>query len=237
MTQLSTRLINTVKDKGWLYIASVCFDNSNVLSIVNSSGYVAISESENAMFWLSNQDTADSENVFNSLAYLNPNIIGHHVTLVDQDLDCLQHFEYSLYSRMNFYWDEQDAFPAPKIPTKAEIMALEKDEETGLYPGTDELFGLKKRYNGFNYDDLTKRSKTSTISMYSDDQFTGVPEYSNKKYMTTGKAFFEYDKYPEGIASEYCGSGVNIDGWKTFYKNQEKFVAAMKTFLGIYDLV
>ena len=237
MTQLSTRLVNTVKNKGWLHIASVCFDNSNVLNIVNTGGYVAISESENTMIWLSSQDMADSENTFNRLAHLNPNIIGHHVTLVDQDLDCLQHFEYALYSKMHFYWDEQDAFPAPTIPTKDEIMALEKDEETGLYPGVDSLFGLKNRYNGFGYEDLTERKETSTIAMYTDDQFTGVPEHSNKKYMTSGRPFFDYPDYPNGIAGEYTASGVNIDGWKTFYKNQEKFVAAMKTFLGIHDLV
>lgn len=239
MTPLATRLVSTVKDKGWLHISSAFFDNTNVLTVTNSSGYVAVSESENSVFWLTNQDTADSENVFNGFIYSDPTIVAHHVTLVQQDLDCLQHVEYALYSKMNFYWDGQDQFPMPTIPTKAEIMALTKNEETGLYDGaSDILYGLKPRYNGFDVDTVLnkERTETSTINMYQDDQFTGTPTGKFDNYKETHKPFYDYPSFPKGIGNTMCAAGVNIDAWQTFYKNQERFVTALQSFLGVSDL-
>lgn len=234
MTNLTKQLVKTVNEKGWLAISSVCFDNSVVVNIMNSGGYVAFSESENLMFWQSNQDTADSNNILNGFVHQDPTSYGMITTFVAEDLDCLQHFDYAAYGRFDFYWMGQDQVPIPKIPTKEFIMSLKKDEATGLYPGTDILYGFKDRYNS-NIGMDGKREPVSVINMYSDDQFTGIPEESHN-YKTTMKPFWDYPDYPKGITSTKFASAVKIDAWKAFYDNQEKFAKAMVELTGIADV-
>lgn len=41
MTNLTKQLVKTVNEKGWLAISSLCFDNSVIVNIMNSGGYVA----------------------------------------------------------------------------------------------------------------------------------------------------------------------------------------------------
>lgn len=237
MSAISNRLIKTIEDKGWLALSNIYFDNAVALNITNSLGYVAYSANEGLVFWLSNQDTMDTSICENRYVYMNPSMTGHLVTLVAQDIECCQHFEYALYSKFNFYWDDETVFPMPTIPDKKGIMRLEKNEETGLYEGADVLYGLKQRYS-HAIPKTGERVPVSTIMMYTDEQFDGAPKdvFNAQNYETTGKPFFDYPSYPKGIASTLFGSGINIDGWKAFYTNQEKFALAVAEYTGITDV-
>lgn len=229
MTTLAERLCTVIKEKGWLAVSNVYFDNASVCNIGNSLGYVAISEADNTMFWLSCMDTVDSDLTEQNYVHVDPHNIGHQQTLMAQDLDCLQHLEYALFMHSNFYWDEQEKFPLPSIPTRATIEGLTADEN-GLYPGTDTLLYSKAPMFG-NSDQLQK----SVISLFTDDQFKD-PELSNtRKFLTTSKPIHASADYPRALSSTYFGSAVNVDKWKAFYKNQTKFVQALNEYLGITD--
>lgn len=238
MSSISDRLIKVIDEKGWLALSSIYFDNAVALTMNTSSGRVAYSKSEGLVFWISNQDILDSANTENGLIHMDPSFMGHQTHLVVQDIECTQHFTMALYAKMNFYWDGQDAFPVPKIPTKDEIMAMEKDEATGLYPGTDTIVGIKERYTG-EISTPNYRAEKSTILMYEDSQFTGKPtdkKLLEKKHLMTSVSLFDTPNFPTGSTQTVFASGVNIDAWKAFYDNQEKFATAIKEYTGISDI-
>lgn len=232
MNSLATLLAKSVSEKGWLSISNVYFDNSIICNVANTLGYVAMSESEGLMFWTSCLDITDSTNLEANMIFMDPHFVCHQQTLSTQDMDCLQHFDYALYSHYGFYWDEQQEMPLPKIPTPSELEAMVKDETTGLYPNTDTLVNMKRRYA----KDSNDSAELSVINMYTDDQFVDKHVGATSNYLTHNTPLWDIRDYPNGVASTVFASAVNIDRWKAFYTNQKKFAAAVAKLTGIGDV-
>lgn len=188
-------LLNRIKEKGWLAISSLYFDNSFVCNVFNSRGYVAYSPSHESFFTLSCLDSTDTANVENKYVVMTREIIGMQQTITCISQDMLQHFDYAMYSQYSFYADEQEKFPWPEIPTREKIESMIKNEETGLYDDADLVHRMSGR-------------EDSAIGLY------------KKEEVPTGKY-----------------SGAVIDNWKTFYKNQDKFVQMLSECFGITDAI
>lgn len=233
MTTHGELLVKAIKEKGWLSLAKVYFDNDNTCNIINTLGYVALSESKATMFWLGVQDTIVSAMQLDTYLHMDPHKFGHLYTLIAQDTDCLQHFEYALYSRGDFYWDEQKSFPLPKIPKSTDLDALVKDGKTGLYTGTDTVVTDNVR-NG-----SVERNKNgvSVISFYEDEQFKDAQTSYQNNYMTLNRPYWDVEDYPDHITSTVFASAADVERWKAFYANQKKFAKAIASYTGATDVI
>lgn len=130
-------LLDRIKEKGWLSISSLYFDNGMSFNIYNTRGYIAYSPSHECFFAFSCLDSTDTANVENQYIAMTREIIGMQQTVTCVGQEHMQHFDYAMYSHYCFYEDDQEKTPWPEIPTRAEIEAMEKNPETGMYDGAD----------------------------------------------------------------------------------------------------
>lgn len=123
----------------WLGISTLYFDNSYVIDIPTCEGYVAYSPSKECFFAMKHLDSTMTGIVEGKLAVLNQYTIAPQTTITVTSTNHLQHFDLAQYTRKTFYSDGQEKMPVPKIPSRADIMALTIDPETGFAAGADEV--------------------------------------------------------------------------------------------------
>ena len=123
----------------WLGFSTIYFDNSYVIDIPTCEGYVAYSPSKECFFALKHLDSTMTSIVEGKLAVLNQYTIAPQTTVTVASTNHLQHFDLAQYTRKTFYSDGQEKMPVPKIPSRADIMALVIDPETGFAAGADEV--------------------------------------------------------------------------------------------------
>lgn len=121
----------------WLGISTLYFDNSYVINIPTCEGYVAYSPSKECFFAMKHLDSSLSSVVEGKYVVMPQYTIAPQTNITVCSTNHLQHFDLAQYTRKTFYSDGQKKMPAPKIPTRAEIMGLVFDPDTGLAAGTN----------------------------------------------------------------------------------------------------
>lgn len=178
--------LEQLNSKDWLGISNLYFDNSYMINVYLTRGYVAYSPSKRIFFATACLDSTDTKIVEDTYVTLEREYIGMQQNLTCIGDDMLQHFDLALYSHYRFYNDAQDEMPAPTIPSRSTIKSLTADEETGLYPGCDETSFLDGRIE-------------SAIGMY------------DKKYPYSGavvktwKRFYKNQEKFRAFLSTTCG--------------------------------
>lgn len=203
--------LECLEKNDWLGLSSLYFDNAYVMNVYTTRGYIAYSPSKKVFFAFSPTDSADVSIIEGTYAMLPHDILGHEWNITAVGYEHLQHFDIAQYSKYEFYNDAQEKTPWAHIPTRATIMALEKDPETGLYPETDTVGLITDRKDCEPPCDRI----ISTIGMYPEED-----GYQQKKDPDT-----------------WLYSGAIIDGWKRFYKNQEKFRVLLSEAFGVTDAI
>lgn len=195
----------------WLGLSTVYFDNDYTIDVFATRGYVAYSPSKKCFFTLSCLDSTDSAVVEGTYATIENKLLGLQHNISVAGYEHMQHFEIAQYSRYQFYNDEQTVMPWAHIPSRDTIVNLVKDENTGLYPGTDTV-GLIT-----NYPSSREPSERiiSAIGFY--PQTDGAQQI----------------KDPD----RWYYSGAIVDGWKRFYNNQEKFKKMLADAFGVTDAI
>lgn len=155
-TPLSSFLIDTIKEKGWLAVSDIYFDNAINLSVYHSRGYVAIAPNDGLVFFYTNMDAANTFTIEDRIVVMDKGYSGQQQVITCQCLDCIQHVNFAMYSHYRFYADEQDVTPIPKIPTEKDMEKYVKNPETGLYEGAD-------------IAEMVSGKRVSVVSMYDKD--------------------------------------------------------------------
>ena len=183
----------------WLGISTLYFDNSYVINIPTCEGYVAYSPSKECFFAMKHLDSSLSSIVEGKYIALPQYTIAPQTNITVASTNHLQHFDLAQYMRKTFYSDGQDKMPVPKIPTRAEIMALTFDPETGLADGTNTVT---------RYYQQTKQS-TKTIFLGDDETATkDKPEsylhpYSEAVCIEWQKFYKNQEKFKKLLAEAY----------------------------------
>lgn len=190
MSMLSI-LEQQVKEKGWLALSTLYFDNSYSINVFNTNGYIAYSKEQACFFSYSCLDSTDTSIVENKLIAFEHQFVGQqqNITVVDETM--LQHFDIAQYSHYRTYQDDQTEVPAPNIPTKAQIEGFTKNPDTGLYDGLDIVTRLDE-------------TKVSTYPIYSKD-IKNIP-YSGAIIDYWKKFYVNQDKFCAFLKTHY---GVN----------------------------
>ena len=204
MIELAKSLQKVISEKGWLAISSLYFDNSSICDVMASGGHVAFCEATNSVYWFTILDSTDTSLVEHNYSIMSHRKIGQQIVLVQQDLDCLQHVQYAMYAHKRFFQNvEGESLPYPTLPAEAELAALELDEETGLYSGTDGVVEM-----------MTPFSHTT-----------------QKKYPKEKSAYLLYDAfYP---TCDHLESSAPVEHWKKFYEEHAKFIKMVEAYLGV----
>lgn len=189
--------LSHLNKNGWLSLATIYFDNSYVLSVFDSHGYVAYSAAQESFFSFNCLDTTDTDMIENKLVSIDPGHIAQQEVLTCVGQDHMQHFDIALYSQRRWYKDGDTALPYPVYPTPDELTGMTPDPTTGLYPQTDTVTAMSLR-------------ERSTIDLYGH-----MLDYR------------EGDPY----------SGANIDYWKLWYAEHEKFIQFLNDGFGVSDAI
>lgn len=184
----------TLQKYDWLGISTLYFDNSYMINIPTCEGYVAYSPSKECFFAMKHLDSSLSSIVEGKLAVFDNYTIAPQTNITAASTNHLQHFDTALYMRKTFFSDGQEKMPVPKIPTRAEIMALTVDPETGFAPGADEII----RY----YKDIPQ----AAVCM-----FSGTDETATKD-----KPESYLHPYAGAIVQEWQKFYTNQEKFKTF---------------------
>lgn len=130
--------VNAIRNKGWLSLATLFFDNGCTISVFNTGGDVAYSPSEDVFFSMNALDSTNTIQIQSQYAVTGDrHYVGQQQILTTIGSEHLQHFSYATYAHANFFSDRTDGMKGPKIPTMGEITAMTADPNTHLYAGTD----------------------------------------------------------------------------------------------------
>ena len=197
----------------WLGLSNLYFDNAYVINVFSTRGYVAYSPSKMCFFTMGTLDSTDSELVEGTYAVLEHGILGLQQNITAVSYEHLQHFDMAQYCHYQFYTDEQEVMPWARIPSRATIMGLTHDPNTGLYTGEnlDEV-QLASNYPG---ERQTSTRWISSIGFFPEEEGEQQQKNPNKWYY----------------------SGARIAGWQRFYKNQEKFKTMLNSAFGVSDAI
>ena len=129
-------------EKGWLSISNIYFDNHYLLHVFNTRGFVAYSKSNECFYELRPLDSTHTSIVEHKLVAFDNKWIGHQQNITIAGDEHMQHFDVATYAHRDFFTDAEGDLPIVKIPTQAEIEALTKNPDTGLYDGLDTVTTL-----------------------------------------------------------------------------------------------
>lgn len=220
---ISDKLIKVVKSKGWAAIASLYFDNALGVEVYNSRGYVTINPDEGLVYAKSIIDITDTTKMEGQVVIMPEKRTFNQQTIAVYDMECLQSFELAHYSHWDYITDENSIMPMPKVPTKDEIMAytLSADDPIGkLY---DEN-GRYKQFRRFDNADTAELRKPSVLT------YTNLP----KEDVTLTP---EYESVISLYDDDVKRASLVIGWWQMFFKNQEKFMEAIKAEYGDTTLI
>ena len=173
----------SLKKLDWLGISTLYFDNAFMIEIPNCEGYIAQCTSNECFFVMKHLDHTLSSIVEGKYAVMDQYSIGPQTNITVASTNHLQHFDLALYTRKNYYSNDQKKMPYPKIPTRAEIMGMTIDPETGFAAGADEV----TRMNGV---------QQAAICMFEGTDETATldkPESYHKPYV--GAVVSEWQKF------------------------------------------
>lgn len=203
MEYISKRVVDVIREKGWLAISYLTFDNSINCNIFRCGGKVTYSTETNTFYWMQTMDSTDSIYINNTLIGMDPRRIESMSTIVESDIDCLQHVAYSTYASPSFFDAPDDnPIPYPKLPQSEELKAMIKDETTGLYNGATGV--------------LTRYRSSDILSEYKHEKLSAIPLYD--------------DSYLEEID---LNSYALVEFWKNWYATHDKFITMIQDYFGI----
>lgn len=132
------RLVNIVNEQGWLAISSLYFDNNMVIPVSTTSGNIAYSEADDCFYTYKPIDQGYTEIIEGKMIAYDKNHLGPQWALTCVGTEHMQHFDIAQYMHYDDIMDERlDAYPYPEVPKQSDVESMTKDEETGLYAGTD----------------------------------------------------------------------------------------------------
>ena len=135
MTPITDVFVKYIKAHGWLSTTTITFKDGITIT---QHGCACLCESEELIFAASLIDSSYTENLESEFFVVPRDRIGFQQTIVAIDLNKLLHFDANLFTHAMY--DQLAAEnKIPEIPTPEQILAMTKDEETGLYPGTDTI--------------------------------------------------------------------------------------------------
>lgn len=209
MTKLSESVLKVIKEKGWLALGHMIFDNANVCFVANSCGNVAYSSDTASFYWFSTMDTADTLAVKTDLIVSDTKHLDCMATLTQSDEDCLQWVSYNLgyrSSMINEAIAAKKGIPYPKFPKPDKLKTMTKNEKTGLYDNYPYVeFGTSDSYavqNGVKVPVIEMLEASDTIYTGDDDDCL-----------------------------------ARIDDWKNFYEQHERFCEFLKTNFGLTNVL
>lgn len=129
------RLLTIVKDKGWLAISSIYFDNNMVIQIPNSWGAIAFSESDDCFYTYNAIDQGYTEIIESKMIVFENYHIGQQQALTCAESQHMQHFDIAQFTHYSSYPDRANKYPYPEVPSPADLEQYTLNEETGLYEG------------------------------------------------------------------------------------------------------
>lgn len=226
----------------WLGFNSLLFDCSYVMCVHNSRGYIAHSPSRECFFMINPIDSSDTEIIEEKFAYMDAKFIGPNTAVTVVDANTLFHFDIAQYANLNWYKpDVQTKVPYPRIPERSTIEGLEKDEATGLYPGTDEAMLLRGKLVSDVGTEINKlgfdKVKDGDVGMLTMELQKNHVEH---KFVSAIGMFPQEDGEeqfvdPTNGAKNWRYSGANVEGWKKFYEIQKRFCTMLGEAYGISD--
>ena len=237
---LKEELFRLVKEKGWLAFSTLYFDNTATCNIYRTDGKVAISESKNCAYWFGCRDIIDSDCIESKYVSMNNDTnnrkLSHQMSLIMEDLDCLQHADIATYCYNTFLSDRQtggglitetDPYPYPEYPTETDLLGLTYDKKTGLFTGsTSDAFGIitfDKTDSCIDRDKILEAQDTEYPSIL--EKRSGYELYAKFNKPDDPEYRIRYD------AVAYAHS------WRTFYVNHKKFLTYLNDFLGVSDAI
>lgn len=131
-------LMKEVKDKGWLYIANLYFDNGLTMFPFTAHGRVCLSPSAEMIFSTSRLDSTTSYVMGRDYVAMDDHYNGLFQTITCVGFDMLQHIDTNLFAFDRINPDGADRFLTPEVHKPAQIEALAKGND-GLYAGCDTL--------------------------------------------------------------------------------------------------
>lgn len=129
-------LMKEVKDKGWLYIANVYFDNNLVFFPFTCGGRICMSPSAEMIFSTEHVDSTNSYKLERDFVAQDDSKNGLFQTICCVGFDMLQHFDTHMFAFGTINPYGADEFMMPKVYKSAEIKALTPGDD-GLYEGKD----------------------------------------------------------------------------------------------------
>lgn len=205
---LSDNVLKIIKEKGWMALTDLYFDNAVQIEIFNSRGYIAINPNNGIVYSTGIIDITNTSKMEDQAIIMPEKKIYHQQTIYVTSLDHLQGYNIANYSHWSYCVDSDTVFPIPKIPTKAKILAytLDADDSTGSIYGDDGMYTPHHKFTGAD----------TSLLRFTDTEESVISLYPDKKY--------------------YRASAV-IGWWQMFYKNQEKFIAAIEDEYGESGLI
>lgn len=183
-------LMKEVKDKGWLSIANLYFDNGLTIFPFTVGGRVCMSPSAEMVFCTNRLDSTNSYKFNRDYVAMDDRYNGLFQTITVTSFDMLQHFDTHLFALDRINPSGADEFLTPVYPKPAEIEGLTAGED-GLYPGKDVV--------GFQ----TKK-EASTINLYPDlkplSDYHGFLIDAGKMFIKNQKAFVKAVQKIYGIS-------------------------------------
>lgn len=132
------RLVNIVNNQGWLAISSLYFDNNMVIPISTTSGNIAYSEADDCFYTYKPVDQGYTEIIEGKMIVYDNHHLGPQWVLTCVGTEHMQHFDIAQFMHYDDIMNEElEEYPYPTVPKKSEVEGMEKNEETGLYDGTD----------------------------------------------------------------------------------------------------
>lgn len=237
---LKEELFRLVKEKGWLAFSTLYFDNTATCNIYRTDGKIAISESKNCAYWFGCRDIIDSACIEAKYVSMNNDSgkheLSHQMSLIIEDLDCLQHADIATYCYNSYYSDRQtggglmteaDPFPYPEYPTEEDLLGLTYDKETGLFTGsTSDAFGT------ITFEKIDRCIDYGAILKKQDTEYPSILPYRS--------GYELYAKFNKPNDSEYqlrYDAIAYAHSWRTFYVNHNKFLTFLNDFIGVSDAI
>ncbi|MCM1230233.1 MAG: hypothetical protein NC489_08870 [Ruminococcus flavefaciens] len=192
MSIISDFLIKQIKEKGWLSVGNIMFeDGVPVLNPATTEGNICLSPGSELVFSTSRMDTHNTYVIENAYLAQDFSRAGVEQTIVVEPFDRLRHFDTLLLSQWIRQNADETAYVAPKYPKPADIEAMVPDEETGLFPDTDTFMCI----NGVEESTISPYPKDTVVSDY-----VGIRVAGYKKFLENQKKFCQLIKDLYGLS-------------------------------------
>lgn len=132
-------LLRYVREHTWFYVASIFHDNGAVTQPHIANGCICFSNDLGALLSTGTLDSSNSDALEGRFLAMPRHTASFQETIQVFPAEMIQRFDVLLFSQFVTYecQDLMKDFELPTFPNHEELMALEPDPETGLYPDQD----------------------------------------------------------------------------------------------------